>query len=243
MKNFWNKYTDLLGNTIFHPQYPMLSAIRDAVEEAKKKSHGKLIDLGCGRMQYRREFEPFIESYTGLDHPKISQDYRSKFSPDILADIHKLLIKKNTYDTAIMFQVVEYLEDAPKAFSQISRILKKGSYLIISTPFLYPVHDRGLDRNRYTDVAMRSMLMSSGFKVTRVIDHGNFVQFIVLSTNVLLLKTVKKLSSKYKVLILLLPVCLGLTTVLNLMAYFASLMISDRGSDFVINYTVVAKKN
>ncbi len=242
MKNFWSLYTDNLGSTIFHPQYFMLIAIRDAVNEAKKKTRGKLIDLGCGRMQYRDEFEALAESYTGLDHPKISKDYNGKYNPEILADIHKLPIKNGGFDTALMLQVIEYLEDTPRALNEVSRILKKNSFLIISTPFMYPIHDRGFDRNRFTDVALKSLLKRAKFKVIKIKPHGNFLQFVTLSINVFILKSVKQIGEKQKLFLLFLPLALAITTFFNICANLISHFTESRNSDYIINYSVVAKR-
>src|SRR5260221_3893070 len=166
MKRQWERFTDLFGETVFHPQFIILSLRRGAIEKIKKVSKNKeLIDLGCGRMPYRKELEPGLKKYIGIDHPGISHLYYSTRRPDILADITKKIpVKNGSFDTAIMLEVLEYLETPLKTFDEVNRILKRNGFLILTSPFLYPLHDVPYDRNRFTNTQISDFLMKTGFK-------------------------------------------------------------------------------
>src|SRR5260221_2973003 len=186
MKNLWNKFTDKFGNTIFHPQFIILSYTRESVNEILKYSKKKdLIDIGCGRMPYRKQLETKTRSYIGVDHPKVSQLYSPETKPEILCDITKKIpVKNNIFDIAIMLEVLEYLENPKKTFSEIHRILKPGGILILTVPFLYPLHDLPYDRNRYTDIQIKSFLAGGKLKILKLKVQGNFVSFWFQSINV-----------------------------------------------------------
>src|SRR5258708_6574820 len=179
MKKYWNMFTDKFGNTILHPQFIMLSYTKVAVKEIVKYSSNKiLIDIGCGRMPYRDIIEPLTKKYVGLDSPKISKLYDGKFKPDILADItKKTSIKNKEFNIAMMLEVLEYLKNPQNAFNEISRILENNGVLIITTPFLYPLHDLPYDRNRFTNTQLKTFLTNSKFKIKKIKPQGNFLSF------------------------------------------------------------------
>lgn len=61
MKNLWDKFTDIFGENIIHPQFLLKRHLGLAVVKAKRYAKGKLIDIGCGRMPYRKELESLVE--------------------------------------------------------------------------------------------------------------------------------------------------------------------------------------
>ena len=63
-----------------------------------------------------------------------------KTKPFYYSDASKIPTKKNYFDTVVMFEVIEYLENYDKVFSEIKRVLKKNSYLVFSSPLLFPIH-------------------------------------------------------------------------------------------------------
>lgn len=197
MKNLWNKYTDILGKTILHPQFIINSLVFETVQKAQKLAKGDLIDLGCGRQPYRSLFIDKVKSYTAVDHPQVSKLYPSHQKPDILADIHSLPFRDHSYDTAVMFEVLEYLENPGLALSEINRVLKSNGTLIFSTPFMYGIHDAPHDRYRLTQTALSETLKNTGFKVIKTTPLGNFWQFWFQSLSVYIFKSCQRmLSSK-----------------------------------------------
>lgn len=191
VKKEWTTFTDLLGNTVVHPQYIAKSNAQFAVHLAKKYVHGKLLDIGCGTMSYRKYVEPLVDQYIGLDYPLTSKMYPAKIQPDILADAKKLPIRKESFDSILMLQVLEHIDDPLTALKEANRVLKKGEYLILSTPFMYPLHDSPNDYFRYTQFALKKLLTDSGFKVINIYAKGNFLEFWLQSLIVFSLKRIK----------------------------------------------------
>lgn len=242
MKELWDIFTDYFGTTIFHPQFIMKRFTHKAVEEAKRLGRGaKLVDIGCGRMPYRGELEKIIASYTGVDHPKISSLYRPAFSPDVLADITKprVPLSSNYFDIALLFEVLEYLENPRVAFKEIRRILKKEGFLIITTPFLYPLHDVPYDRNRFSTTGLKELLKNGGFKIVKVKAQGNFFEFISLNFQVFIFKNLQK-----NRLFFLTPLFLILSTLINITTEIFSFFLGwlPANKDFPLSILAIAKK-
>lgn len=251
MKNLWNKFTDKFGGTIFHPQFIMLSYRNVAIKEILKYAKGKnLIDIGCGRMPYRKELDKIVKNYTGVDHPKISKLYDSEPKPDILCDITKKIpVKNSTFDVAMMLEVLEYLENPTKTFHELKRILKPNGILIFTVPFLYPLHDVPYDRNRFTNTQIKTFLNNSDFKILKLKVHGDFLSFWFQSINVFLLKRVMDILKNKKTFFSLfyLIFLLTLTPIIVLVSnsifrLTKGLKISKYPNYFPLDYLVVATK-
>lgn len=251
MKDIWNRFTDFAGLTIFHPQFIMLRLTHQAVIEAKRRAKGKLVDIGCGRMPYRRELASLVDNYIGVDHPQVSKLYSPKQKPDVFADAKKLPFQNNTFDIALMLQVTEYLDNIEETFKEAARVLKRGGLLILSSPFLYSIHDVSYDKNRYTDIALRHFLKNAGFRVVKIEVQGGFLEFWIQSLNVFLLKRIQDIicSSKsvlsiiYLVaLVVITPIVVIGSNILVLILSQVSLVFSHYPNYFPLNFLIVAKK-
>ncbi len=251
MKKYWQLFTDKFGNTILHPQFIMLSYTKEAEKEIAKNARDKdLIDIGCGRMPYRKSLESKVKSYVGVDHPKISELYTSDIKPDVFCDITKKIpLKDSSFDLAIMLEVLEYLENPKKTFSEIYRLLRPNGILIFTVPFLYPLHDMPYDRNRYTNTQIKTFLLKSNFEILKLKVQGNFLSFWFQSINVFLFKRIMDIVKQEKnplsiiyllILLILTPIVVLSTNILFLVARnFEILKYPDY---FPLNYLVVGVK-
>lgn len=249
--SIWNKFTDTFGLTVFHPQFIINRWKEDAIVQGlkytRKRKAPKLIDIGCGRMQYRSRFEEAGAQYVGVDHPHISQKYRSDKSPDILEDVTQgLSVKSGQFDLALFLHSIEYMDFPDKALSEVSRVLKKKGVLILTSPFMYPVHDAPYDKNRFTDVRLESLLKNARFKIIKFMHQGTLFEMIILFILIASFKNAQSLLKNKKLSIKFLGgVFLGfsllLTIPLNVFAYILQLFVINR-SDFSVNFTVIAQK-
>lgn len=247
MKNLWNLYTDYLGRTIFHPQYIMNTYTFDAVLEAKARARGKLIDIGCGRMPYRDLLETRVAQYYAVDEPQVSKLYKNKYTPDLYADAHNLPLPNRSFDICLLLEVLEYFHSPSLALSEVSRILKKNGTLIVSSPFMYPIHDGKYDRNRFTKTQIQNLLENTGFRLIKIKNQGNFFEFWMQSLLVYLFKLIQKLMKRnilFKVIsVLLLPPMLILVLLINCLCIIIGLFSnSNNETDFPLNILTVAKK-
>ncbi len=240
MKNFWNKYTDALGHTIFHPQFIMLGMTKSGIDIIKKLSNKNktLLDIGCGRMPYRKLIEPKLKKYVGLDYKPVAKLYKSELQPDFYGDAHKLPFKTGAFDIAAMLQSIEYFADPGLAIKEAGRVLKKSGYLVITSPFMYPLHDIPFDRYRLTETQLRDFLKASAFQIVKIDAQGGFFDFAIQTFLVFCFKSAQKnLIVLMLALILVAPLNITALILRPFNKYFYA------GRDFPLNYLVVAKRD
>jgi SAM-dependent methyltransferase len=151
-----------LRNTPLHPQWLLPSRI---VAGAWISTHarGVVLDIGCADRwaQSVLSAECF---YVGLDYPATGLAlYGSR--PDVLADAARLPIADQSIDTVLMLDVLEHLAQPALALSEIARVLRPDGKLLVSVPFLYPIHDAPHDYQRYTAFGLQRVFESAGLAV------------------------------------------------------------------------------
>jgi len=97
----------------------------------------EIIDFGCGKGMYSKLFKRFKKSkYEGIDLEK--RDEWEKFSSENVRysaqDGTKLNFKDEKFNLAIAITSLEHIENENKAISELYRIVKKGSNVIIIVP-------------------------------------------------------------------------------------------------------------
>jgi SAM-dependent methyltransferase len=190
---------------------------------------GRLIDLGCGRMPFRKFLMRQTSVYDSLDiHPCVETTY--------VADVQNMpMIIDQSYDTALCLEVLEHVPEPLQALREINRILKPNGVLIISVPHLSRLHEEPHDYYRFTKYALRHILESAGFQIVALEKRGGLFSFLghQISTLVLgLIWNVRFVRSTVWFLDswLITRACYGLDQVL------------DRAGLFAIGYSVVACK-
>jgi ubiquinone/menaquinone biosynthesis C-methylase UbiE len=102
--------------------------------ELKKK---KFLEVGCGLGYFSRKAVSLGAKVTGIDiGPRLIERCRKK-SPNarfIEASVSALPFNTESFDIVLCTEVIEHVEDQKKAFSETYRVLKKGGYLVLTTP-------------------------------------------------------------------------------------------------------------
>jgi SAM-dependent methyltransferase len=243
LKSIWDRFTDQYSFLPIHPQFYMKRYTSTAIDLAREYSKGLLLDIGCGRMPYKSTLLPFVDKYVGLDHPETAKLYKGKDKPDIFADATKIPLKNGSCNTVLCLQVIEHLPEPNEAIKEISRLLSKDGYLILSTIQSYPIHDEPYDYFRYTKYGLRALVENNGLKLIKIIEGGNVFILIQQSFNIFLMLQIKKLiksnTGKVLALLFIFPV-LFITTFTNILVY--PLQYLDVNSKFRQVVTIVAKK-
>lgn len=207
VKSSWVYITENFGESLFHPQSQLLKYQKVGIQLAKKYAKGKLVDIGCGRMPYRKEIEPLVDKYVGVDHPNVSKLYNSKIQPDVLADAKKLPFSANTFDIALLFQVLEHVESPEAVLKEAARVLKPNGVLVITIPFLCPLHDMPHDWARYTSTALKDFLTKAGIQIIKIEVKGTFFQFWFQMLNTFISKRIYDiLKGGLSIYLLILPI-------------------------------------
>ncbi len=116
----------------------------------KYKSDKKTLDIGCGTALYGGLFP----NRTTLDIAE-----RPGVPVDIIGDAHDLkMIKDSEYEVILCTEVLEHLHTPAKAIAEFHRVLQTGGLLLLTTRFIFPLHDTPGDYYRYTKFGLQHLL-------------------------------------------------------------------------------------
>jgi 2-polyprenyl-3-methyl-5-hydroxy-6-metoxy-1,4-benzoquinol methylase len=100
----------------------------------ERAARGVVADVGCGIGRFREFAADLIHDYVGIDvvrHPGLPPDLR--FARANL-DHEPIPLASGSIDVVVAIETVEHLEN-PRAFvRELSRILKPGGWLVVTTP-------------------------------------------------------------------------------------------------------------
>lgn len=163
---------DLLKRTPLHPQW--LLAGRDARAEADLAGlAGRVLDIGCADRWLARRLSAACE-YVGLDYPPTGGIlYRAR--PDVFGDAARLPFAEASFDAVVMLEVLEHLAEPALALREIARVLRPRGVLVLSMPFLYPIHDAPFDFQRYTRHGLERALGEAGLAPVRIDRVGTAI--------------------------------------------------------------------
>jgi len=134
---------------------------------------GRLIDVGCGDLQYKELVPGKVTQYDSLDIERRVPEV------DFVGDIQNMdMIGDNSYDSAICFEVLEHVPNPFRAVAEINRILKKGGILILSVPHLARLHEEPHDFFRYTKYGLKSLLENANLEVLELTPQGGIFCFL-----------------------------------------------------------------
>jgi SAM-dependent methyltransferase len=135
-------------------------AIRSAVIRNRELLQGTLLDVGCGRQPYRRlltEGRPV--RYLGMDLAGNAYGAR----PELEWDGAAIPLPDASVDSALATEVLEHCPEPEPVLREVARVLRPGGALVLTVPFLYPLHDVPHDFWRFTPFALERLLGRAGF--------------------------------------------------------------------------------
>lgn len=134
-----------------------------------------VIDIGCGNQPLRSALEEDGWIYFSLD---IAQNEKKNI--DYISAIDQNLSLNREFDLVICMEVLEHVLDWNKSFENLKKLCSPQGKLIITCPFIFPLHEAPFDYWRPTSHSIEAMAMKFGFKVLQFQRGGN--GFDVLGT-------------------------------------------------------------
>jgi SAM-dependent methyltransferase len=89
---------------------------------------------------------------------RVALDLRPGRGVQILGDAQALGLMDETFDAVLCTEVLEHLPEPQRAIDEIYRVLKPGGTVLLTTRFLFPIHDAPHDYFRFTKYGLRHLL-------------------------------------------------------------------------------------
>jgi SAM-dependent methyltransferase len=110
-------------------------------------SSGRTLDLGAQNGPYAASFPN-----------RLALDIRQGVGVQILGDAQALGLRDAAFDVVLCTEVLEHLPEPQKGVDEAWRVLKPGGMLLLTTRFLFPIHDAPHDYFRFTKYGLRHLL-------------------------------------------------------------------------------------
>jgi SAM-dependent methyltransferase len=140
----------------------------------------RVIDIGCGEQPLRRVVEANGGIYFGFD-----VEQNSTASVHVLGFIDRDLPSpwpdtSPVYDVVLCTEVLEHVSDWKAAFRNLRRLAAPGGSVLMTCPFVFPLHMEPIDYFRSTPYAIQQFAESHDFSISEFHRLGNLRD--VLST-------------------------------------------------------------
>lgn len=130
----------------------------------------KTLDIGSGNKPYVHLF-PNISTVDNKERPGTKLDF--------IGDAHDLsMIPSGSFEVILLTEVLEHLHSPHLAIAEFKRILKPGGLLLLTTRFVYPLHEVPVDYYRYTKYGLRHLLRE--FTIVELQDETNTIETLAV---------------------------------------------------------------
>lgn len=146
--------------------------LEQKIEELSNAGHNQeIINIGSGGEVYNKIQK--LETSCNIRQVDVDSDRK----PDIVASACNMkVIDDSSIDAVFLIEVLEHINEPKKALKEIHRILKPNGKLILSTPFIFPIHDEPYDFYRYTEYGLQYLLKD--FDNVKITPRNNSIKSI-----------------------------------------------------------------
>lgn len=110
-------------------------------------STGRTLDIGAQNGPYAAWFPN-----------RVALDIRRGSGVQIIGDAQALGLADASFDVVLCTEVLEHLPEPQRGIDEMHRVLKPGGTLLLTTRFLFPIHDAPHDYFRFTKYGLRHLL-------------------------------------------------------------------------------------
>ena len=104
---------------------------------------------------------------------RVALDIQRGIGVQVIGDAQALGICDASFDVVLCTEVLEHLPEPQRAIDEIYRVLVPGGQLLLTTRFLFPIHDAPHDYFRFTKYGLRHLLRR--FDITELQEETDAV--------------------------------------------------------------------
>ncbi len=149
------------SNPFRHVTRALRAAIARLLRALDAKPGTRVLDFGCGEMQYADLLDPGVE-LVGADlpsNPLATLEISPEGTIPGAAD--------GSFDAVISTQVLEHVDDPATYLAECHRVLRPGGRLLLSTHGIMLYHPDPVDLWRWTWAGLERIVTEAGFHVER----------------------------------------------------------------------------
>jgi len=233
------KWLTPLAGTPLHPQWLVL---RDRIRTRSTVADvtvGTVLDIGCGDRWVESALDATTH-YVALDYPNtVNMGYAGR--PDAFGDTRRLPFRDECFDTVLLLDVLEHIQQPDSAMDEVRRVIKIGGRIVVQVPFLYPLHDEPYDFQRWTTHGLRAIFSRHGIEICETAWHGRPGETAAALLAIALAKGVLDAARNRHFSLLLAPLMITAIPVVNVIGWLMGRLTLD--SAFMpLSYRVVGMR-
>jgi len=126
----------------------------------------QVLDIGCGAQPFKAFISELGGGYSGSDVQQNTQNTVDwVFALDTQEPIAES--RRERYAIILCTEVLEHISDWPQAFRNLNQLLKPNGKLILTTPFVYPLHEEPSDYLRATPYYFRVLAQLNSLQIDK----------------------------------------------------------------------------
>jgi SAM-dependent methyltransferase len=175
----WKTASNLLAfeHTLYRYDESALRSLLDTLQ-----SGATIVDIGCGDGRYW-ELRPDLD-WLGLDVKRTSK------ASIVIEQGQPLPLGDESVDAVLLRFSLEHVADLSLMKNEISRVVKKGGRILLTFPFLYPLHDTPEDFWRISSEGIR--VLFDGLIIEKSYSPSGYFEVSATLKNYFIVKSIEE---------------------------------------------------
>jgi hypothetical protein len=134
-----------------------------------------ILDVGCGEQPFRSMIEANGGRYVGMD---VHQN--STASVEMLSTLEDAAVPARPHSLILCTEVLEHVTDIDSAFAGLRRLVASGGAVVVTVPFVFPLHMEPYDFRRLTLHGLERLAADHGFRVEASMRLGRLPELLAM---------------------------------------------------------------
>jgi SAM-dependent methyltransferase len=143
----------------------------------RRHARGSLLDLGCGKAPLYGVYAPLVTEITCVDWP--GSAHGDSYVDHFLDLNEPLDLPGEAFDTILLSSVLEHIREPDRLWREMARVLRPGGKVLLSTPFIYPIHEAPHDYYRHTSHRLELDARRAGLQVIELVSSGGLPESLL----------------------------------------------------------------